>query len=416
MSRVIFTTVMIFLIIGCQSEKGMITNITTGNEEASSVRFFFIKPAELDTLVVSAQALVTAPDMDSIFADLTVSSTQVEGVIENIPAGPHRKFEIFTYDVDTNLTYYGHEFADVISGQTITLHIILYPVNNSGTVIIVGTFSPFPPPSGYIVFEANYNGSIDIYRIRSDGTNLFNITNLSGTDEIRPCISPDGQKVLFSKRFPDGRIRPYQMEIDGNNKIELNIHTSANVVPWGWSPDMQKILVHSDADGDREIYIYNRNTHLTTQLTYNNIEDWGPKWSPGGDWILFYSNEGGTFHIYLIHPDGTNRHLLLPQTSYMEQRNGKFSPDGSKIVFAGRDTYSSWDSFIVNSDGSNLIRLNPDPNTNDFHACWSPDGQKILFVKYDNYHNGLYTMNLDGTDVQMLWDTPSSMEDYPDWK
>ena len=215
MKRIATVFVMFFFIFGCKSDKGIVNNTSLSDN----------------------QALVSAPDMDSIFAELVVTATQVEGVIENIPAGLHRKFEIFTYDADTNLTYYGHSFSDVIAGQTITVQITLYPVNTTGTVIIVGTFSNFPPQAGKIVFEANFDGSIDLYRINPDGTNMINLTNMSETDEVRPCISPDGQKVLFSKRYPSDIFRPFIMNMDGSNPIELNIQPTANVVTCDWSPD-----------------------------------------------------------------------------------------------------------------------------------------------------------------------------------
>lgn len=416
MKNLISILVIIFLITGCISDKKIINTTLPSDEQLSSVRFYFPKPSELDSLVVTARALVSAPDMDSIFADLTVTNIQVEGTVENIPAGPHRKFEIFTYDADTNLTYYGHNYADVIANQTITVHIILYPVSNSGTVIIVGTFSPFPPSAGFIVFEADYAGSIDLYRMRPDGTNLLRLTEQSNSDELRPCISPDRNKVLFTKQLHLGQNRPWLMDIDGSNQQELNIHPGANVTLWDWSPDMQKILFHSDLDGDAEIFCYDFNTTQINQLTFNNAIDWHPKWSPGANWIMFSSNEYGFFRIYLMHPDGSNKHLLLPQISNLEYKDGKFTPDGSHIVFAGRDNYGAWDLFTVNSDGMVLNRLNPNPNINEMHACWSPNGQKILFVKYSSAHHGLYTMNPNGTDVQMLLDDPGYLEEYPNWR
>ena len=53
-----------------------------------------------------------------------------------------------------------------------------------------------------------------------------------------------------------------------------------------------------------------------------------------------------------MHPDGTNKHPLTPPISNMEQKSGDFSPDGSKVVFAGRDNYGAWDIFTVNLNGS----------------------------------------------------------------
>ena len=116
MKRNVTFLAIVFSLFVFSCQHNQITNPPTQTDNGSSVSFYFAKPAGLDSLVVSAKALVSAPGMDSIWSDLAVNDTSVTGTIEDIPAGPHRKFEIFTYDADTNLTYYGHEFADVPSG------------------------------------------------------------------------------------------------------------------------------------------------------------------------------------------------------------------------------------------------------------------------------------------------------------
>ena len=50
------------------------------------------------------------------------------------------KFEIFTYKADNTLTYYGRSFTDILSSSGLIQQIILYPVNSTGKVIIVGAF------------------------------------------------------------------------------------------------------------------------------------------------------------------------------------------------------------------------------------------------------------------------------------
>ncbi len=99
----------------------------------------------MNDLVVSAEAIVTAGDMDSIRSELTVTGSSVSGTIVDIPAGTNRKFEVFTYNADGVLTYSGSAVSVVPAGEVITLQITLYPQTGTGSVIIVGTFAENQP-------------------------------------------------------------------------------------------------------------------------------------------------------------------------------------------------------------------------------------------------------------------------------
>lgn len=401
-----------FLLVFLACQHKDIINPTSDIGQNSSVSFYFQKPAELNEIVVTAHALVTAPDIDSIFSELTVMPNYVEGTIDSIPAGIHRKFEIFTYDTDTNLTYYGHAYADVPAGQIITVQIILYPVNNTGTVIIVGTFAPFPPQQSKIVFYADYNGLNDIYIIDPDGNNLTNLTN-SQFDDIRPILSPDRNTISFN-RMINGISRPFLMDINGTNVYELNILPGTNVAKCDWSPDGQKITFNALINGDDEIFTYDFSTEQLNQITNNSNTDWAPTWSPTGDWIVYFSDEPGMYRIYKIHPDGSGK-SLINNAHIMEEKHPRISPDGNKVAFYSRDS-GGWDLFTINIDGSNLVRLTNTPTVNEMRPCWSPNGHKFLFIRNDGTTGGgIYIMNTDGTGIIQLMDTPYN-EDFANWR
>jgi len=63
----------------------------------------------------------------------------------------------------------------------------------------------------------------------------------------------------------------------------------------------------------------------------------------------------------------------------------------------------------MNSDGSNVIKLNDDGNLPSF----SPDGKKIAFI--ERGWRGIYTMNADGTDTTLLIDCGNDMCIEPVW-
>ncbi len=51
---------------------------------------------------------------------------------------------------------------------------------------------------------------------------------------------------------------------------------------------------------------------------------------------------------------------------------------------------------MVNADGTNLVRLTPDGESEGFPS-WSPDGQRIYFVQNPQLAEQLQVMNTDGT-------------------
>jgi len=98
--------------------------------------------------------------------------------------------------------------------------------------------------------------------------------------------------------------------------------------------------------------------------------------------------------LYLIRPDGSGQHVLLPRFTDAKRANEHpdWSPDGQHIAFAAGQKMAvaaglsdKDDLWIVNVDGTGARRLvscdDPCNTVND--PDWSPDGRKILFGQDD---------------------------------
>lgn len=413
MKKILIMSLLIFFaLLSCKKDSQITNNLT---EEPASVNFFFQKPAQINHLVITAEALVTAADMDSIRAELTVTEEEVTGIIEEIPAGLHRKFEIFTYDSIGNLTYYGRAFTDVPAGQQIQLNIILYPENGTGTVIISGTFADYPHPVNKIIFEDNPSGSYDIFMINIDGSNLINLTNTPDINEVRPRFTPNGSKVTYTRSNGNNIQRMYTMDLNGNNQHEIGILPDMQISIATYSPQMDKLAFYSYDDGDAEIYVYDFSTEELIQLTFNSAIEWFPKWSPDGEWVLYQSKVSGIFKIYAIHPDGSDNHLILPNSN-LEQCYPEISSNGEDLLFYGRiGGYGGWDLFKIKPDGSDLQALTNNSSINHCHGSWSPDGQNIIYLRYDDSAlDGLYIMDKDGNNNVKIHSSDCGLI-YPDW-
>jgi Tol biopolymer transport system component len=84
------------------------------------------------------------------------------------------------------------------------------------------------------------------------------------------------------------------------------------------------------------------------------------------------------------------------------ERQPVWSPDCSRIAFAGRAADGSWDIYAVHADGEGLARLTNDAARDD-DPSWTPDGRQIV------YDHGVFTcpcnlrsVNVDGSNDHAL--------------
>ena len=114
-----------------------------------------------------------------------------------------------------------------------------------------------------------------------------------------------------------------------------------------------------------------------TGESVRRITDFGfnPSWSPDANQIAF--NDGSA--VWVMNADGSGAHIIQDvQTSYSAYP--AWSPDGTKILFASPRDGAFTDIYVMNADGSAVVRLTHSPAgvlNEDFD--WSPDGTEIAF-------------------------------------
>jgi Tol biopolymer transport system component len=246
---------------------------------------------------------------------------------------------------------------------------------------------------GWIAFTASDGGRRDVWLIRPDGTDEFNLTGeLTNTFAEAPVWSPDASLIAFDgvpgsdvsrdvylvtvsddpeqwqlttlegfdcypSFSPDGELIVYMSEreknrdlfitdLEGNDVLQLTDEPAYDYEP-NWSPDGEKIVFVSRRDGNSEIYVMDADGSHVVRLTEDPKLDWRPVWSPDGEWIVFESWRSGGGDIYLMRPDGSQ--LTQLTTSAAEDGNPTFSPDGSFIVFHSQRT-GNYQLFILEVD------------------------------------------------------------------
>jgi len=115
------------------------------------------------------------------------------------------------------------------------------------------------------------------------------------------------------------------------------------------------------------------------QVTGPLVEASHPSYSPKGDWVAIQSYQGGTFHIWLMHPDGTGMRQLT--TGHGDDREPMFSPDGKTVAFSSDRAFrGSYDVWIGDVASGTLKQLTFGEN-DEFEPAWTPDS-KVVYVSF----------------------------------
>jgi Tol biopolymer transport system component len=187
-------------------------------------------------------------------------------------------------------------------------------------------------------------------------------------------VSPDGSHIAFiSNRAGNDDV--FVIRADGNDEIQAT-HTPEDEGNLGWTADGKRILFSVTTGNTSHFYSIDLNGRHQREIV--SVEGRAPTLSPDGKRLLYMAGTFTAVRLMVSATDGSDAQQITDGSSIAW--NSRWSPDGKRIAFTGRnDPKSELAVFVMNPDGSEqrqVSHIAPEEGGAQSPA-WSPDGRQL---------------------------------------
>ncbi|MDJ0820496.1 MAG: Tol-Pal system beta propeller repeat protein TolB [Paracoccaceae bacterium] len=199
------------------------------------------------------------------------------------------------------------------------------------------------------------------------------------------------------------------MDYDGEN-LQYLTDSSAIVLAPRFSPGGDRVLYTSYETGFPRVHVLSvGNVQSRILQTTEGVMSFAPRFSPDGTTVVYSMTQGSNTDIWAMDiASGATRRLT---TGPAIDTAPSFSPDGSQIVFES-DRSGSQQLYIMPAAGGEGTRISFGQGRYGT-PVWSPRGDLIAFTKQNagRFHIGV--MRTDGSEERLL--TASFLDEGPTW-
>ena len=217
---------------------------------------------------------------------------------------------------------------------------------------------------------------------KADGTEIAPLSELSQAvtpfyGDVWPTFSPDGKSIAVflgeEGRYGDYWVIPSA----GGKALRLTNDLAEGGAP-AWTPDGNFLVFPSARAGSTNLWRVPVSGGVPEALTTGAGDDLDPVVMPDGRAVLFTNVKRTWALVAHDMKSGVRKTLLEKRTHFAFPR---YSPDGSRIAFFGRESAGGTHLFVMHSDATNLTAVTDRAGELNIMPQWTDDGQALYFYQ-----------------------------------
>jgi hypothetical protein len=218
----------------------------------------------------------------------------------------------------------------------------------------------------------------DIYKIEVTTKKITPLRITKDLLEASPVWSPDGKQIAYVEQESLSTGKLMIMRSDGSDVHRYELEPSLQISSINWSPDYNSIVLASNEHCE-DIYSLDLETGKTVNLTSSMGSEFGPTWSPDGQWIVYSGSDpeksclgpkgeviSNAYSIFIMKKDGSNKQKIT------EKNIIGFSPVFSPVVPLELNK-----KYIVTVLGDKLLLRDKPSLTASYSKVFAPGAQLL---------------------------------------
>ena len=291
-----------------------------------------------------------------------------------------------------------------------------------------GRYIQLSPRGGYLLYV--HEGTLfavpfDVDRLETSGTAVPLLEDVAGNFVDAGGqfdFSLTGAFVYVSGRAAGGSSFPIVWMDSSGNTTPLVAKPGAYGAP-RFSPDGKRLAFTSRSSRGTDIWVYDLERGIPTQLTFTAPGNLEMAWTPDGKHIAFGSSTEGMAALWWMRSDGSGapQKLLERKNTGIGLRPQSFTPDARRLAF-DENTKTTvgveiWTLPLDLSDPEHPKSGKPEPflagPEREVDAAFSPDGKWLAYSSNESHTDEIFVRPFPGPGGK--WQISTAGGKYPMW-